>query len=139
MTRSYPIPGHGLSPVARGRLRVGAGFRRRPEMNLQALGYVGVRTRRAEDWRAYATRFLGLQLVDESRGTMAFRMDDRKQRVVVESGESDAPSFYGWEVADAKALDDLGAHLERHAVKFARGARALADERRVKDLIVFSD
>src|SRR6201985_1656659 len=108
-------------------------------MNLQALGYVGIRTRKAEDWRAYATRFLGLQLVDESRATMAFRMDDRKQRVVVESGETDAPSFYGWEVADAAALDGLCAHLERNGVKFARGSRALADERRVKDLIVFSD
>src|SRR5207302_535406 len=55
-------------------------------MNLQALGYVGIRTRKLEDWHAYAGRFLGM-----------------------------------------------------HGVKFARGARALADERRVKDLIVFSD
>src|ERR1700743_1528772 len=110
-----------------------------PEMNLQALGYVGIRTRKAEDWRAYATRFLGLQLVDESRAAMAFRMDDRKQRVVVENGETDAPAFYGWGVADAAALDALGAHLERHGVKFARGSRALAEERRVKDLIVLAD
>ena len=42
-------------------------------MNLQALGYVGIRTRRLEDWNAYASRFLGLQLVDKSRTTMAFR------------------------------------------------------------------
>ena len=108
-------------------------------MNLQALGYVGIRTRRLEDWSAYATRFLGLQLVDHSRTTMAFRMDDRKQRIVVEADESEGPSFYGWEVADAAALDALGAHLEKSGVKFARGSRALADERRVKDLIVFPD
>ena len=108
-------------------------------MNLQALGYVGIRTRKAEDWHAYASRFLGLQRVDQSRTTLAYRMDDRKQRVVIEQGESDAPSFYGWEVENAAALDALAAHLERHAVKFARGARALADERRVKDLIVLSD
>src|SRR5258708_32860315 len=106
---------------------------------LQALGYVGIRTRRLEDWSAYATRFLGLQLVDHSRTTMAFRMDDRKQRIVVEADEREGPSFYGWEVDGAKALDDLGAHLEKSGVKFARGSRALADERRVKDLIVFSD
>src|SRR5262249_42409 len=76
---------------------------------------------------------------DRSRTTLAFRMDDRKQRVVVEDGETDAPSFYGWEVESAAALDALAAHLEKHGVQFARGARALADERRVKDLIVLSD
>ena len=108
-------------------------------MNLQALGYVGIRTRKLEDWQAYAGRFLGMQLTDQTRTTLAFRMDDRKQRVVIEQGETDAPSFYGWEVESAAALDALAAHLDKHDVKFARGARELADERRVKDLIVFSD
>ena len=89
--------------------------------------------------RTTARRFLGMQLVDKSRGTLALRMDDRKQRVIVHSDEDEGPAFYGWEVADAAALDALAAHLEKHGVKVARGSRALADERRVKDLIVFSD
>ena len=66
-------------------------------------------------------------------------MDDRKQRVIVHTDEDEGPSFYGWEVADAAALDALAAHLEKSGVKVARGSRALADERRVKDLIVFAD
>ena len=108
-------------------------------MNLQALGYVGIRTKKLEDWSAYASRFLGLQLIDKTRATLTFRMDDRKQRVVIQDEDGEGPSFYGWEVTDAKALDDLTAHLEKAGVKFARGSRALAEERRVKDLIVFSD
>ena len=108
-------------------------------MNLQALGYVGIRTRKLEDWQAYAGRFLGMQLVDQSRTTLAFRMDDRKQRVVIEQGETDAPSFYGWEVESAAALDALSSHLEKSAVAVARGSAALAAERRVADLIVFHD
>jgi 2,3-dihydroxybiphenyl 1,2-dioxygenase len=108
-------------------------------MNLQALGYVGIRTKKLEDWSAYATRFLGLELVERSRNALAFRMDDRKQRIVVETDQGEGPSFYGWEVETPKALDDLAAHLETSGVRFARGSRALADERRVKDLIVFSD
>jgi len=108
-------------------------------MNLQALGYVGIRTRKLEDWDAYARRFLGLQLVDKSRKALAFRMDDRKQRVVVEAEDGEGPAFYGWEVEHAAALDALAAHLERNGVSFARGSRALADERRVRDLIVFAD
>ncbi len=108
-------------------------------MTLQALGYIGIRTRKLEDWSAYATRFLGLQLVERSRNALAFRMDDRKQRIVVEAEQGEGPAFYGWEVENAKALDDLAARLERSGVSVARGSRALADERRVKDLIVFSD
>lgn len=108
-------------------------------MQLQALGYVGVKTNNLDDWATYATRFLGMQIVDRSRGTAALRMDDRKQRVVISADQGEGVSFYGWEVADAAALDALAARLERCGVNIARGSRALADERRVKDLIVFAD
>jgi 2,3-dihydroxybiphenyl 1,2-dioxygenase len=108
-------------------------------MNIQALGYVGIRTKNLADWATYGSRFLGMQLTDQSRSTLAFRMDDRKQRMVVQEGGGEGPAFYGWEVADAAALDALAAHLERHGVQIARGSRALAEERRVKDLIVFGD
>jgi len=58
---------------------------------------------------------------------------------VIVSAGAQAAGFYGWEVADAAALDALGARLERAGVKVARGAGALAGERRVKELIVFAD
>ncbi len=108
-------------------------------MALQALGYVGIRSRDLETWTGYATRFLGMQLVDKSATTLSLRMDDRKQRVIVTADSEGGAGFYGWEVADAPALDALGARLERAGVKVARGSRALANERRVADLIVFSD
>src|ERR1700738_5113464 len=101
-------------------------------MSLQTLGYIGLRTKNLEDWTAYAERFLGMQLVDKSRGTASFRMDDKKQRLVVHEDSGDAPGFFGWEGADATAL-------ERHRVSFARGSRALAEERKVRDLIVLQD
>ena len=106
---------------------------------LQALGYIGIGSDRLEDWEGYATRFLGMQLVEKSRASLALRMDDRKQRVIVSTGADNGAAFYGWEVADAVALDALGARLEEAGVKVARGSRALAEERRVKDLIVFAD
>src|ERR1700683_5378982 len=108
-------------------------------MHLNALGYVGIRTKNLEDWAAYGTNLLGMQLVDKSRGTLALRMDDRKQRVIIHTDEDEGPSFYGWEVAAAAALGALAAHLEKNDVRVARGSRALAEERRVRDLVVFSD
>src|SRR5271154_6282491 len=98
-------------------------------MRLEALGYVGIRTKSLEDWAAYGTRFLGMQMVDKSRGTLAFRMDDRKQRIIVRSDKDEGPSFYGWEVADASALDALAAHLEKSGAKIARGSPPPAGRR----------
>jgi 2,3-dihydroxybiphenyl 1,2-dioxygenase len=105
----------------------------------QALGYVGVRAKDLGDWASYGSGLLGLQRIDKSRSTLAFRMDDRKQRIIVAADGGEGIGFFGWEVADAAALDAIAAHLERNAIKVARGARALADERHVKDLIVFND
>jgi len=102
---------------------------------LQALGYVGIRSQDLEQWSTYATRFLGMELTDKRAASLALRMDDRKQRVIVSADSG----FYGWEVADAAALDALAARLERGGVRVARGSRALAQERRVADLIVFAD
>ncbi|MFL6949954.1 MAG: VOC family protein [Xanthobacteraceae bacterium] len=108
-------------------------------MTVQALGYVGIRAKGLDDWAAYGSRLLGLQRIDKSRSTLAFRMDDRKQRIIVDADGGDGIGFFGWEVADAAALDTLAARLEQNGVTIARGSAALADERRVKELIVFND
>src|SRR5258708_8024628 len=108
-------------------------------MSVQALGYIGVRSRSVEHWAGYGTRQLGLQRIDKSTSTLAFRMDDRKQRIIVNQDSGDGIGFFGWEVADAVALDNLASRLETSAVKVARGTRAFADERHVADLIVFQD
>jgi 2,3-dihydroxybiphenyl 1,2-dioxygenase len=108
-------------------------------MAVQALGYVGVRASALADWAAYGTKLLGLQGIDKSRSTLAFRMDDRKQRILVEADGGEGIAFFGWEVADGAALDALAARLEHNAIAVARASRALADERHVKDLIVLQD
>ena len=99
-------------------------------MQLQSLGYVGIRTGDVDQWATYATRFLGMQLVDQSRGARAFRMDDRKQRLIVNADAGEGVSFYGWEVADAAALDALAAHLEKSGIgsraAHARSPRSVA-------------
>jgi len=108
-------------------------------MGIEALGYIGVRAKDVGDWASYGENFLGLQRIDKSRSTLAFRMDDRKQRLVVDADGGQGIGFFGWEVADAAALDALAARLESLGTKVARGSRALADERHVRDLVVTND
>jgi 2,3-dihydroxybiphenyl 1,2-dioxygenase len=109
-------------------------------MHPQALGYVGIRAKDLDDWRRFGSGLLGLQPIDKSRSTLAFRMDDRKQRILVAAdGGGEGIGFFGWEVADAGALDALAARLEQVGIPVARGSRALADERHVRDLILLKD
>ncbi|MCB4821678.1 VOC family protein [Roseicella aerolata] len=108
-------------------------------MAVQALGYVGVEASAPEDWAGFGTAFLGLMLAERSASQLVFRMDDRKQRLVVLPGARDGARFFGWEVADAAALTALAARLEAAGMPVARGDRALADQRRVAELIVTRD
>jgi len=108
-------------------------------MRVEALSYVRARAKDLGDWASFGPGLLGLQRVDKSRSTIAFRMDDRKQRIIVNADGGQGIDVFGWEVADAAALDALAAKLDAGNVKVARGTRALADERMVKDLIVIND
>ena len=103
-------------------------------MHPQSLGYVGIRAKNTEDWSGYGSKLLGLQQVDKSRSSLAFRMDDRKQRIVIDADGGEGIKFFGWEVADAAALDSFAGHLDGKGIRVARGCAAPADERRVKDL-----
>jgi 2,3-dihydroxybiphenyl 1,2-dioxygenase len=106
---------------------------------LTGLGYIGICSSRLDDWSSYATRLLGMQQVDRAGAVRAFRMDDRKQRLVVTGDDADGLGFLGWEVASAAALDALAGRLDAHGVEVQYAPRALADERHVTDLIVFND
>ena len=108
-------------------------------MTLQALGYVGFGSSALEDWRQFGTGLVGLQAVERSSSLLAFRMDDRKQRIVIDRALPEGERFFGWEVADAAALDDLAARLQAAEVDVVSEPAALADNRHVKRLIAFRD
>ena len=104
---------------------------------ISALGYMVVSSDRVGDWDAFATGLLGMQRVDRGVGVSAFRMDDRKQRLIV--SRSAPATVIGWELPGAEALASLAARLSDQGVEITRGSRRLADERHVADLITFED
>jgi len=108
-------------------------------MDIQGLGYVGIRAKSLEDWTSFGTQFLGMQLVERSGKSLALRMDDRKQRIVIDRALGNGARFFGWEVADAAALDALAAKLETAGVTVTPEPSALSDARRVRGLISFHD
>jgi 2,3-dihydroxybiphenyl 1,2-dioxygenase len=108
-------------------------------MEIQALGYVGVGASDLSEWSQFATNWLGMQMVDRGNSCRAFRMDDRKQRLIVDRALGEGQHYFGWELADAAALDALAARLEDAGVAVTREPRGLADQRCVAGLVSFND
>ncbi len=108
-------------------------------MRPSSLGYIRVSAKEIDGWRSFATSLLGLQVVDRSRNTVAFRMDNYAQRILVESDGGSTINAYGWEMNSAADLDAMAAQIERAGHRVERGTRALAEERMVKDLIYTID
>lgn len=108
-------------------------------MPITSLGYIGVRSDRLEDWSAFATGLLGMQQVEKAGKTTAYRMDDRKQRLVISNEPGDTLAFLGWEVSAASDLDTFSARLDSADVAVMAGDRSLCDRRCVNNLVYFND
>src|SRR6185312_12970283 len=106
---------------------------------IRGLGYAGFGSDKLDEWRQFGTNLLGFQAIERGNSQLAFRMDDRKQRVVIDRAMGDGVRFFGWEVADGAALDALAARLERAGVTVIAEPQTLADTRRVRALISFHD
>lgn len=108
-------------------------------MRPQSLGYLIVNAKNLDDWPRYATDQVGMQAGERTSKTLALRMDDRKQRLCVEANGGEGIGAFGWEMADADAMRAVATRLEAAGVAVTHGPRALADERRVKELVIAHD
>src|SRR5215468_817602 len=101
-------------------------------MALLGLGYAGFGSDSLEDWRQFGTGMVGFQAVERGNSLLAFRMDDRKQRVVIDRAMGEGARFFGWEVADQTAIDALAARLEKAGIRVTAEPQTLADARHVR-------
>ena len=108
-------------------------------MEIKALGYVRVAAPNLDQWASFATGLLGLQCHDKTQNTLAMRMDDRHQRLLVDSSLPQGKHGYGWEVADAAALASLAARLDGAGVTVHTKTSATAQQRGVRELVSFRD
>lgn len=108
-------------------------------MEIIALGYIGIKSSQMDQWSQMATSLLGMQQVDRGGRIRAFRMDDHKQRLIVDASSDAGLGVMGWEVKSSTDLDCLAGRLDDAGIKITRKSRARADERHVGELISFSD
>jgi len=108
-------------------------------MSVNALGYIGIRSDRLDDWSDFAGGLLGMQKVDRGGKALSFRMDDQMQRLLVSDEPGETLAFLGFQVERREDLDAYAARLDAAGVEVHAGARELADRRFVGDLIWFHD
>lgn len=108
-------------------------------MAICALGYLGIRSNQIDDWSDFASRLLGMQQIDRAGRTLAFRMDDRKQRLIVSDELGDTLAFIGWEVDAKSDLQFYASRLEAQGVAVELGSVELCERRFVSELIYFYD
>lgn len=106
---------------------------------VEALGYVGLEVSDLAAWRTFACDELGLQWQPRSDGTVDLRIDDYANRIRLHEGPRDDLAYAGWEVKDAAALEALAAKLRSKGHSVEQGDVELAGDRRVWDLIRFTD
>ncbi len=106
---------------------------------ISALAYLGISSDQTEDWRQFAGKLLGMQLLDQGGKNIAFRMDDRAQRLIVSDEPGDTLAYLGWEVDHREDLEAYAIRLEDAGHKVERGSTSLSDKRLVEELIYFTD
>src|SRR5690242_2882791 len=100
-------------------------------MSVQGLGYIGLQARDLDAWRRFGTDVLAMEVMERGADSLALRMDERCQRVLVETGDNDAPAFFGLEVSDIRALKIVTAKLEAVGVAVTRASEHELASRRV--------
>ena len=109
-------------------------------MGIRSLGYLRIEATDIEAWRVYGLKVLGMV---EGSGTepdaLYLRMDDFPARLVIVPGSQDRLLHAGWEAEHASGLQEVRDSLNANGIPFKEGTIDELADRRVMELIRFSD
>ena len=109
-------------------------------IDIKSMGYVRVASTDLSAWELFAEKVLGLvRTTGPTEGQLYYRIDEVSARVVIFPSDADLLACVGWEVADHAALDAARDHLKNANVEFEEGTPEELADRRVQELIRFSD
>ena len=107
--------------------------------HLRQLSYLIFESNKREEWKSYATQFLGMEAVECDGGSLRIRMDDHAYRFILKPGESDDLYAAGFQVSNADALSKLEKHLAEHDVEVRHATEEELAYREVEAMIWFRD
>src|SRR5690348_16083664 len=109
-------------------------------MSIRSLGYLRIESTDVAAWREYGLKVLGMvEGNGPTEGALYLRMDEFPARLVIVPGESDRLLSAGWETANAEALRDVRAGLDRVDISYREATAAELTDRRVDEMIQLQD
>ena len=108
-------------------------------MRIHSLGYVGVESPAANEWRALGPEVYGLEVVEAPGEVLRVRWDDRAYRLALHPGEQHRLAYLGWELPSARALEAAAAELAAAGIEVTEAKPAECAQRSVRYLYYFTD
>jgi 3,4-dihydroxy-9,10-secoandrosta-1,3,5(10)-triene-9,17-dione 4,5-dioxygenase len=109
-------------------------------MGIRSLGYLRIEATDIEAWRVYGLKVLGMvEGSGNDPDALYLRMDDFPARLVIVPGSQDRLLHAGWEAEHAAGLQEVRDSLNANGVPFKEGTADELADRRVMELIRFSD
>jgi 3,4-dihydroxy-9,10-secoandrosta-1,3,5(10)-triene-9,17-dione 4,5-dioxygenase len=109
-------------------------------MGIRSLGYLRIEATDIEAWRVYGLKVLGMvEGSGNDPDALYLRMDDFPARLVIVPGSQDRLLHAGWEAEHAAGLQEVRDSLNANGVPFKEGTDDELADRRVMELIRFSD
>ncbi|CAN5493025.1 biphenyl-2,3-diol 1,2-dioxygenase [soil metagenome] len=106
----------------------------------KSLGYVRIQTTDIARWRTFAFDVLGFaEGAGPDPSALYLRMDEHYARLIVVPGDIDQVLAVGWQVSDQTALQEVVESVEKAGVEVRTHPISDADERRVEELVSFTD
>ncbi|HXK22101.1 MAG TPA: VOC family protein [Myxococcota bacterium] len=107
---------------------------------IRQLGYLGLEVGDLAAWERFAVEVLGLFPSRRGAdGSLALRMDDHEQRIVLHPGRADDLAYLGFEVATEAELEALGGALVCAGFAVGEGKPETCAARRVVKLLQLAD
>jgi len=110
------------------------------DTGIRSLGYLRIGATDIAAWREYGLKVLGMvEGSGDTEGALYLRMDDYPARLVIVPAEHDRLIEAGWECGDAEGLQEIRNRLEVEGVPYKEATAAELADRRVHEMIRFSD
>ena len=109
-------------------------------MNVQSIGYVGLKATDLTAWKEFAHDVLAVQVrEDSSKDTLLLKIDEYRWRVAVHQADEDGFAYAGFELPNAQAFDEALEELREAGVAVEFGTDDELKARAVGKLAVLHD
>lgn len=106
---------------------------------VRALGYAVVQATDLDEWVAFGSTLLGLQVAHRDDDRLLLRMDEFTYRLDIRRSDEPGITALGWDVGGPEALEELSKRLVDAGYEVHTVDEAVLEERQVMGLVRFRD